>query len=179
MSAGSPALDDLGFDSRATGSSALADFGSGSPAAGSLALADLGPGPPAVGFLVLADIGTMSRLSQRLILGILNSAHLAFGFDPGFLASASTADIGRGPLQDYTFTLITGNPRSQLLTSRSSIYALGLSLDSSPSLFESLLYTATFSGSFYTGSLMRLISYIMKTFQAINCAWVLFFAPML
>ena len=40
-----------------------------------------------------------------------------------------------------------------MLTSRSSIYALGLSLDSSSSLDKSLLYTATFSVSFYTVSL--------------------------
>ena len=103
------------------------------------------PGPP--GFIIC--------LSQRLILGILDSAHPAFGFDPGFLASASTTDNGRGPLQDYTFTLITANPRPELLTSRSSIYALGLSLDSYPSLVEPLLYTATFSGS-YTVSLRHI-----------------------
>ena len=72
------------------------------------------------------------------------------------MASASTTIIGRGPLQAYTFTLITSNPRPELLTSRSSIYALGLSLDSSPSLVKSLLCTATFSGSFYTGSLRHI-----------------------
>ena len=104
----------------------------------------------------LVHLGFIICLSQKLILGILDSAHPAFGFDPAFLASTSTTDIGRGPLQDCTFTLITGNPRPKLLTSRSSIYALGLSLDSSPSLVESLLYTATFSGSFYTGSLRHI-----------------------
>ena len=106
--------------------------------------------------LVPGRIGFIICLSQRLIFGILDSAHPAFGFDPGLLASAPTMDIGRGPLQDYTFSLITGNPRPQLLTSRSSIYTLGLSMDSSPSLVESLLYTATFSGSFYTGSLRHI-----------------------
>ena len=106
--------------------------------------------------LVPGPLGFIICLSQKLILGILDSAHPAFGFDPGFLASASTTNIGRVPLQDYTFTLITGNPRSELLTSRSFIYALGLSLDSSPSLVESLLYNATFSGSFYTGSLRHI-----------------------
>ena len=102
--------------------------------------------------LVPGPLGFIICLCQRLILGILDSAQPAFGFDPGLLASASTMDIGRGPLQDYTFTLITGNPRPELLTSRSSIYALGLRLDSSPSLVESLLFTATFSGSSYTVS---------------------------
>ena len=106
--------------------------------------------------MVPGPLGFIICLSQKLIFGILDSAHPAFGFDPGFLASASTTDIGRGPLQVHTFTLITGNPRPELLTSRSSIYALGLSLDSSPSLVESLLYTATVSGSFYTSSLRHI-----------------------
>ena len=79
--------------------------------------------------LVPGPLGFIIYLTQKPILGILGSAHPAFGFDPGFLASASTTNISRGPLQDYTVTLITGNPRPELLTFRSSNYALGLSLD--------------------------------------------------
>ena len=56
--------------------------------------ADVHPG------LVPGPLGFIICLSQKLILGILDSAHSAFGFDPSLLASASTMDIGRGPLQD-------------------------------------------------------------------------------
>ena len=48
--------------------------------------------------LVPGPLGFIICLSQKLILGILDSAHPAFGFDPGFLTSASTTIIGRGPL---------------------------------------------------------------------------------
>ena len=133
---------------------------------------DLIPGP--LGFIIC--------LSQKLILGILDSAHPALGFDLDFLASASTTDIGRGPLQDYTFSLITDNPRPGLLLSRISIYALGLSLDSSPSQVESLLYNATFSRSFYTGSLRHIDAVDIiyhENIPGLYCAWVLFFALML
>ena len=40
--------------------------------------------------LVPGPLGFIICLSQNLILGILDSAHPVFGFDPGFLASAST-----------------------------------------------------------------------------------------
>ena len=66
--------------------------------------------------LVPGPLGFIICLTQKPILGILGSSHPAFGFDPGFLASASTTIVGRGPLQDYTVTLITGNPRPELLT---------------------------------------------------------------
>ena len=44
-------------------------------------------------------LGYIVRLSQELSIDILDSAHPASGFDPRFLASTSTTDIGRGPLQ--------------------------------------------------------------------------------
>ena len=116
------------------------------------------PSSPLFIFSVPGPLGYTVCLRQELILDILDSAHPASGFDPCFLASASTTDIGRGSLQvcnDYTFTLNDGNHRPELLTSRSSIYSLGLSLDSSPSLVEFLLYDATSCRSFTTGSLQH------------------------
>ena len=105
---------------------------------------------------VPSPLGYIICLSQELIFDVPDSAHPASGADPRFLASAITTDISHCPLQvcdDYTFILSAGNPRQQLLTSRSSVYGLGLNFDSSPSLVESLPYDDTSSGSFTTGSL--------------------------
>ena len=46
--------------------------------------------------LVPGPLGFIICLTQKFILGILDSTHPAFGVDPGFLASASTTDISRG-----------------------------------------------------------------------------------